>query len=110
MTDATLQHLIGHGHFFDKTFLNVDQFIRYCADRNLRVSSENLERLEKLGVFLPLVRLRWPRIKIKLAAKEDGTVQEDLGVLQEGEVWHDETREENGGFFWWDRELKLLRL
>jgi hypothetical protein len=104
MTDVTIDHLIGHGHFFDKTFLNLDQFIRYCADRGLHVSAETLERFERLGVFLPLVRIRWPKIKIKLAAREDGTGDEELGMLQDGEEWSGEIREKDGGFFWWDKE------
>jgi hypothetical protein len=41
--------------------------------------------------------------KIKLRAKEDVEGYEELGILQDGEDWNGETREENGGFFWWDQ-------
>jgi hypothetical protein len=102
--DLTLEQLIGHGHFFDRTFLRADAFVKYCSDRGLRVTLENLEQFERLGLFLPLIRIRWPRIKIKVAAKEDGAGHEDLGVLEDGEEWNGETREKDGGFFWWDSE------
>src|ERR1041384_227484 len=102
--DLTLEQLIGHGHFFDRTFLRADAFVKYCSDRSLRITLENLEQFERLGLFLPLIRIRWPRIKIKVAARADGADQEDLGVLEDGEEWNGETREEDGGFFWWDNE------
>jgi hypothetical protein len=99
-----LEQLIGHGHFFDRTLLRADAFVKYCSDRNLRVTLENLEQFERLGIFLPLIRIRWPRIKIKVAPSEDGSSHQDLGVLEDGEDWTGETREEDGGFFWWDSE------
>jgi hypothetical protein len=102
--DLTLEQLIGHGHFFDRTLLRADAFVKYCSDRNLRVTLENLEQFERLGIFLPLIRIRWPRIKIKVAPSEDGSSHQDLGVLEDGEDWTGETREEDGGFFWWDSE------
>lgn len=104
MNIATLEQLIGHGHFFSKTLLNADDFVRYCKDRELNVSLEKLERLEKIGAFSPLLRIRWPKIKIKLRPREDGDGYEDLGMLEDGEEWSGETREENGGFLWWDKD------
>lgn len=104
MSTLTLKQLIGHGHFFSKTLLDADAFIRYCTDRGLSVSLEKLERLEKVGAFLPSLRIRWPKIKIKLQPREDGDGFEDLGMLQDGEEWAGETREENGGFLWWDKD------
>jgi hypothetical protein len=98
--DLTVKQLIGHGHFFQKTFLNVDGFVRYCKDRDIEVSQEKLEHLEELGVFLPMLRLRRPKIKIKIREREDGEGYEELGILQEGEEWSGELREENGGFLW----------
>src|SRR5258706_7684273 len=104
MSIGTLEQLIGHGHFFSKTLLNVDDFIRYCNDRGLRVSIEKLERLEKIGALLPLLRICWPKVKIKLQPREDGDGFEDLGMLQDGEEWAGATREENGGFLWWNQD------
>lgn len=99
------RQLIGHGHFFQKTLLNVDTFIRYCKERSIEVSQEKLERLEELGVFLPMLRIRWPKIKIKIVAREDVEGYEELGILQEDEEWSGETREENGGFLWWKTDV-----
>jgi hypothetical protein len=102
--NVTIKQLIGHGHFFQKTLLNVDTFIRYCKERSIEVSQEKLERLEELGVFLPMLRIRWPKIKIKIVAREDGEGYEELGMLQEVEEWSGEVREENGGFLWWNTD------
>lgn len=44
---------------FNQNFpLEVDRFIEYCNDRNLKVREENLEYLEKEGIFRPLMRVR----------------------------------------------------
>jgi hypothetical protein len=100
--DFSSKQLIGHGHFFQQTLLNVDAFVRYCKDRGIEVSQERLERFEELGVFLPMLRIRWPKIQIKIRARENGEGHEELGILQEGEEWSGELKEENGGFLWWD--------
>lgn len=104
MSIGTVEQLIGHGHFFSKTLLNADDFLRYCKDRGLNVSLEKFERLEKIGRALPLLRIRRPKIKIKHHPGEDGDGYEDVGMLEDGEEWTGETRQESGGFLWWDKD------
>ncbi len=67
----TLKQTIGHGQFFQNTLLNAESFVRYCKDRQINISLDKLEKYEKLGIFLPLVRLRHPKIKIKIEPDED---------------------------------------
>lgn len=104
MLNTSLGQLIGHGHLFSDTFLDADRFVRYCNERGLGISEEQLERFERLGIFLPLIRLRWPKIKIKIATRDNGKEYEELGVLQEDEDWQGEVREANGGFSWWNKD------
>lgn len=72
MNQVTLKQLIGHGQFFSQTLLNAEAFVRYCEAREIKVSLKQLERYEELGIFLPLVRLRHPKIKVKIELREDG--------------------------------------
>lgn len=104
----TLEQIIGHGQFFQKTLLNAESFIRYCKDRQINISLERLEKYEKLGVFLPLARLRYPKIKIKIEPVENGEGYTELGILKDGEEWSGETREEYGGFLWNDETINSL--
>jgi hypothetical protein len=103
--NITISNLIGHGHFFQKTFLNADDFIKYCKARSIDVSLEKLERLEETGVFLPMLRVRWPKIKIKTVVRTDGETYEDIGPLQNDEQWDGQIREEKAAVIWWDAEL-----
>jgi hypothetical protein len=41
-------------------FLSTDRFISYCKKRGIQTSREQLERFEKLGIFYPIVRVRYP--------------------------------------------------
>lgn len=104
MQNVSIEQLIGHGHFFSHTFLDADGFVRYCKQRNLDTSLEKLERLERLGIFLPLMRIRWPKIKIKVEHKDNGEGYDELGMLQPDEQWDGEIVERNGWFDWSDRD------
>jgi hypothetical protein len=46
-----------------------------------------LERLEKLGLFYPLLRVQYPPIKIKVEYTEDRQSYKWLGKLQPDEEW-----------------------
>lgn len=69
----------------------------YCQERGLDTSREELEQLEKLGLFYPFARVRYAKLKIKVNTLPNGTVQE-LGVLKDSEEWNGELREENAYF------------
>jgi hypothetical protein len=107
MNQITLKQLIGHGQFFSKTLLNAEAFVRYCEAREIKVSLKQLERYEELGIFLPLVRLRHQKIKIKIEHREDGN-RYSLGKLEDGEEWNGETEEEYGAFLWSEDAVDAL--
>jgi hypothetical protein len=104
----TLKQIIGHGQFFQKTLLNAEGFVRYCKDREISITLDKLEKYEKLGIFLPLVRLRHPKIKIKIEPNEDMQGYKELGTLEEDEEWNGEIKEEYGGFLWNDETVDGL--
>lgn len=54
--------------------LKADNFAKFCTERGLRVSAERLLRLERLGLFSPLVRLRMPDVEcppLRLPLEDD---------------------------------------
>jgi hypothetical protein len=91
-----LRYLVKNELYVICGLLRADDFISYCKQRDLAVSRERLEQLEKLGVLYPVARVRRPKIKIKLERGENGTRY--LGVLEEGEEWHGETKEKYAHF------------
>lgn len=41
--------------------LGTDRFVKYCKDRGLSINRERLLRLERLGLFAPVFRVRTPK-------------------------------------------------
>ena len=41
--------------------LGTDRFVRFCSDRGLAIDRERLIRLERLGLFAPVFRVRTPK-------------------------------------------------
>jgi len=107
MNETTPYQIIGHGHFFQNTLLNHSRFIDFCKRRGLYIDEWRLERLEELGVFLPMLRVNYPVIKIKIETqvnKRGEKVYKELGDLEEGEIWDGEIREEYAAFIYFDKE------
>lgn len=77
--------------------LRASEFAEFCTKRDHPVTTERLRKLEQLGLFLPLLRVRKPDIKVKIE-RIDETHYRDLGDLQEGENWDGETIIELGQF------------
>jgi hypothetical protein len=94
--ESFLHYLVEQELYVVCGLLRAADFIFYCKERDIGVSRERLEQLEKLGLLYPLARIKRPKIKIKLERGENGT--RDLGVLEEGEEWHGETTEEYARF------------
>jgi hypothetical protein len=73
--------------------LPADSFISYCVSRGIRTSKDQLEQFEKLGVFYPIARVNYPKIKLKIEYVDGGQRIRDLGVLKDGEDWSGDTQE-----------------
>jgi len=98
----TLQKLIEKEYFLLCSFLTTDQFISYCKDRSIDTSRDQLEQFEKLGIFFPIARIKIPKIKIKIEYTDNRTRYKDLGILNEGEEWHGDIKEEYA-HFWFEK-------
>lgn len=91
MTD--LKYIIENELLIICPFLSTDRFISYCKDRGIRTSRQQLEQFEKLGIFYPIARVQYPKIKIKIEYINDHRRIRDLGVLKDGEEWSGDIEE-----------------
>ena len=93
-----LKYIIENESFIICPFLPMDRFVSYCRDREVQTSKEQLEQFEKLGIFYPIARVRYPKIKIKIEYIDEGKRYRDLGVLKDGEEWSGDLKEEYSRF------------
>ena len=69
---SNLKYIIENEFFIICPFLPTDRFVSYCRDRGVRTSREQLEQFEKLEIFYPIARVRYPKIKIKIENIDNG--------------------------------------
>jgi len=98
-----LKYIIENESFIICPFLPTDQFVLYCRNRGVRTSRKQLEQFEKLGIFYPIARVRYRKIKIKIEYIDNGKRYRDLGVLKDGEEWSGDLKEEYA-HFWFEKE------
>lgn len=84
---SNLEYLIENESFIAVRLVDADDFVRYCTDRGIKTSKDQLERLEKSGLFYPIARYQRPAIKTKIRYVDEGKSYQWFGVLQEGEEW-----------------------
>ncbi len=94
----SIEQLIEKEYYICCPFLTTDSFISYCKDRDVNTSRSQLEQLERLGIFAPVARVKLPRIKIKIEIIENGTRYKDHGILEDGEEWDGDIKEDYAGF------------
>ncbi|MHB0970953.1 MAG: hypothetical protein ACYC7A_19915 [Thermoanaerobaculia bacterium] len=94
---AGLRYLVEQDAFAVLRPLSADAFVRHCKGHGVDIDLERLERLERVRVFFPLARVEYPRIKMKVEHVGENRVRFH-GMLQEGESWDGELREENSRF------------
>jgi hypothetical protein len=96
---SNLNHIIDSEYFIVCPFLPTERFISYCSERNIRTSGDQLELFEKLGIFYPVARVRYPKYRIKIEYFSDGRHYRNLGPLEEAEEWPGETKEVYSSFY-----------
>jgi len=96
---VALGYLVRNDLLSARDLVPASDFAKFCKDRSLEVSVERLESLERLGIFYPLLRIRYPKIKVKIE-RVDATRIRNLGMLRDGEVWNGEIQEENSRLSW----------
>ena len=94
---AGLRYLVAHDAFAVVRPLSAYAFASFCKDRGLDVDERRLETFERLGAFYPIARVEYPRIKVKIERVGENQIRE-FGMLQPGEEWKGELREENSRF------------
>ncbi len=105
-----LKYIIENEFFIICPFLPTDQFVLHCKHRGVQTSKKQLEQFEKLGIFYPIARVRYRKIKIKVEYIDNGKRYRDLGVLKDGEEWSGDIKEEYARF-WFQKEYteRLLK-
>jgi len=103
---VSLKTIIENEWFIVCDLLPSDGFIKFCRSRGINTSREQLEQLEKLKLLYPIARVRFPNVTIKFEYSEDRRTYRYLGVLEEGEAWSGETREDYAAFSFTRREAE----
>jgi hypothetical protein len=91
-----LRFLITRDAFAICPMLTARDFVSFCKEREIETSEEQLERFEKLGILFPMARIKRPWVTHKVETIDEGRRYRDHGILEEGEAWTGETREEWG--------------
>lgn len=102
-TIPSLPYLVENELLISCPLLPTSLFISYCKDRGIKISNEQLERFEELGIFYPVARVQYPKVKVKIEYVDDGKAYKEFGILKGGEEWTGDIIEEYAGF-WFNRE------
>lgn len=86
----TVNYLIENECFIQTPLLTAEEFVKVCCDCSLSISIEVLERLEKFRLFYPLIRIKKPHCKMKVKYTESRAFVNELGELEDGEIWNGE--------------------
>lgn len=73
-------------------------FLGFCRDRNMRIDAERLRRLERLGFFLPILRVHRIDVEHKIKLFEGEQTFNYMDLLPKGEPWEGDVRVEKANF------------
>lgn len=101
MKELTPIDVVNHGGFFQRTMRSASDFVKFCKERGIEISEERLEKFEKLGLFLPVLRIHYPEFFVKRKTtkiKGQPDKIEEFGILEDGEKWDGELRKDYSWF------------
>jgi hypothetical protein len=80
-----LKDMIENDHFIVCPPKSTDWFIKYCSERGISTSPEQLEKFEELGLFYPIARVRHPQAPFWFRNDQVKT------LLSQGDIWDPST-------------------
>lgn len=89
-----LEYLVENELLVCCPLISSKQFVNYCKERDILISEQQLERFDELGIFKPIARFNYPKIKRKIEYLDNGKQYRSLGILQENEKWEGDIFEE----------------
>ena len=102
----TLDYIIENDSCIACPLYPADSFISYCINRGIRTSKGQLEQFEKLGIFYPIARVNYPKIKLKIEYVDGGQRIRDIGILKDGEEWSGAIEERYASFPFEKEDIK----
>ena len=93
---SALEYIASRSLYFSRPPIPSLNFETFCRDREISISSGQLERLDQTGFFKPLGRYKREKTVIKIEQTADGP--KELGRLQDGESWAGMTHEHVSAF------------
>jgi len=92
----SLEYIARKNLYFSRPPIPSQNFETICRDREISLSTGQLERLDRTGFFKPLGRYRCQKTVIKLEQTADGI--KELGKLEHSEQWAGMTHERVSAF------------
>src|ERR1041384_2363010 len=83
-----LEYLIEHELFYTCQLMPTDFFVKYCLERGLKISREQLIEFERLGVFFPFARVR-PAANVQWFWKEQVNGLLEINALEQPSLTRD---------------------
>jgi hypothetical protein len=106
LPQAILNALVDREAYRVCPLLTAGNFVSFCRARKMDVQAERLRQLERLGLFLPMLRIYRIDVPHKVEYVDDGRRYHDLGPLGENEAWDGALRNELAGFDFSQRVIR----
>lgn len=106
MPQGILNTLVDREAYRVCPLLPLGNFVDFCRARKMDVRAERLRRLERLGLFLPMLRIYRIDVPHKVEYLNDGRRYRDLGQVGEDDAWDGAIQTELAGFDFSQRVIR----
>jgi len=96
VADTALDYVARKNLYFSRPPIPSQNFETFCKDREISLSTGQLERLDQTGFFKPLGRYKRQKTIIKIEQTAEGI--KDLGKLEDSDQWAGMTHERVSAF------------